>query len=150
LWIWHAFFGLSGSLNDINMLHRSPVFDDLASGNAPEVQFNVNGHSYNMGYYLTDGINPNWATLIKGVHEPLNEKQKLFTKKQAEYRKDVKRAFVVLQAKFTIVKGPTRLWYAEELKHIMTCCVILHNMTVEDECGLPMASIEDYDRALKL
>jgi hypothetical protein len=35
LWIWHAFFGLPGSLNDINVLHRSPVFDDLASGNAP-------------------------------------------------------------------------------------------------------------------
>ena len=26
LWIWHAFFGLPGSLNDINVLDRSPVF----------------------------------------------------------------------------------------------------------------------------
>jgi len=26
LHIWHAFFGLPGSLNDINVLHRSPVF----------------------------------------------------------------------------------------------------------------------------
>jgi hypothetical protein len=26
LWIWHAFFGLPGSHNDINVLHRSPFF----------------------------------------------------------------------------------------------------------------------------
>ena len=26
LWIWHAFFGLPGSLNDVNVLRRSPLF----------------------------------------------------------------------------------------------------------------------------
>ncbi|XP_024311973.1 uncharacterized protein LOC112269446 [Brachypodium distachyon] len=35
LWIWHAFFGLPGSLNDINVLHRSPIFTRLAEGQAP-------------------------------------------------------------------------------------------------------------------
>ena len=33
--IWHAYFGLPGSHNDINVLHRSNVFDDLANGRAP-------------------------------------------------------------------------------------------------------------------
>jgi len=56
--IWHAFFGLPGSHNDINVLHRSPVFDDLANGNAPEVEFTMNGNIYSMGYYLADGIYP--------------------------------------------------------------------------------------------
>ena len=56
--IWHAFFGLPGSHNDINVLHRSPVSDDLANGNAPEVEFTVNGNIYSMGYYLADGIYP--------------------------------------------------------------------------------------------
>ena len=32
LWIWHCFFGLPGSLNDINVLHRSHIFAQLASG----------------------------------------------------------------------------------------------------------------------
>ena len=27
--IWHAFFGCPGSLNDINVLHRSPLFGKL-------------------------------------------------------------------------------------------------------------------------
>ncbi|XP_028116649.1 uncharacterized protein LOC114314373 [Camellia sinensis] len=30
LWIWHAFFGLPGSNNDINVLERSSVFTELA------------------------------------------------------------------------------------------------------------------------
>ena len=49
LWIWHAFFGTPGSCNDINVLQRSPVFDDLLNGRAPQVQFDVNGNTYNKG-----------------------------------------------------------------------------------------------------
>jgi hypothetical protein len=30
LWIWHAFFGMPESLNDINVLDRSPIFPALA------------------------------------------------------------------------------------------------------------------------
>lgn len=36
LWIWHVFFGLFGSLNDINVLNRSPVFSELVDGICPE------------------------------------------------------------------------------------------------------------------
>jgi hypothetical protein len=56
LWIWHAFFRLMRFLNDINVLHRSPVFDALASGNASQVPYNINGKEYNMAYYLADGL----------------------------------------------------------------------------------------------
>src|SRR6266498_1960609 len=37
LWIWHAFFGFPGSLNDINVLHHFSLFAKLAEGEAPEV-----------------------------------------------------------------------------------------------------------------
>ncbi|XP_010478058.1 PREDICTED: uncharacterized protein LOC104757053 [Camelina sativa] len=57
LWIWHAFFGPPGSLNDINVLDRSPVFDDILEGRAPRVRYVVNGWQYKMAYYLTDGAN---------------------------------------------------------------------------------------------
>jgi hypothetical protein len=99
LWIWHANFGIPRSCNDINVLHRSHLFDDLAQGNAPLVNFTVNGNSYDMGYYLADGIYPEWATLVKGVHCPITDEQKFFTLKQAECRKDVERVFGVLQAR---------------------------------------------------
>ncbi|XP_021724727.1 uncharacterized protein LOC110691753 [Chenopodium quinoa] len=32
LWIWHSFFGIPGSCNDLNVLYRSPVFDEVLHG----------------------------------------------------------------------------------------------------------------------
>ncbi|XP_021734892.1 uncharacterized protein LOC110701567 [Chenopodium quinoa] len=56
--IWHAYFGVAGSNNDINVLDRLPIFNNFLEGCGPEVQFTLNGSIYNMGYYLADGIYP--------------------------------------------------------------------------------------------
>ena len=61
-------------------------------------------------------------------------------------RKDVERAFGVLQARFAIVYGPTRLFYSEMLQDIMKACVILHNMIVEDERDVNEAVELDYEQ----
>jgi hypothetical protein len=61
LWIWHCFFGLPGTLNDINVLHRSHLFKKLIAGDAPACNYKVIGHEYSMGYYLANGIYPEWA-----------------------------------------------------------------------------------------
>uniref|UniRef100_A0A0D3CD62 Myb-like domain-containing protein n=1 Tax=Brassica oleracea var. oleracea TaxID=109376 RepID=A0A0D3CD62_BRAOL len=122
LWIWHAFFGLLGTLNDINVLDRSPVFDDMINGQAPQVTYFVNGREYHMAYYLTEGIYPKWATFIQSIPIPQGPKAVLFAQRQEAIRKDVERTFGVLQACFGIVKNP-----------IMRACIILHNMIVEDE-----------------
>ena len=63
LWIWHAFFGAPGTMNDLNILDRSPVFDDVINGIAPQVNFYVNGHPYHLAYYLTDGIYPDLSLI---------------------------------------------------------------------------------------
>jgi hypothetical protein len=44
LWIWHACFGLPGSLNDISVLNKSPLFQSLTFGMTPRVEYMVNGH----------------------------------------------------------------------------------------------------------
>ncbi|XP_048606696.1 putative nuclease HARBI1 [Brassica napus] len=133
LWIWHAFFGPPGTLNDINVLDRSPVFDDIINGQAPQVTFYVNEREYHMAYYLTDGIYPKWATFIQSISLPQDPKSALFAKQQEAVRKDVERAFGVLQARFAIVKNPALFWDKVKIGKIMRACIILHNMIVEDE-----------------
>ncbi|XP_022008076.1 uncharacterized protein LOC110907393 [Helianthus annuus] len=46
LWIWHAFFGIPGSNNDINVLQNSEVFDDVIKGAGPDTSFTVSGVEY--------------------------------------------------------------------------------------------------------
>ncbi|CAA7031950.1 unnamed protein product [Microthlaspi erraticum] len=133
LWIWHAYFGLPGTNNDINVLEASHLFANLAEGTAPPANYVINGKNYNMGYYLTDGIYPKWSTLVQTIHQPRGPKKKLFAKKQEGCRKDVERAFGVLQSRFAIVAGPSRFWNKEVLHDIMTTCIIMHNMIIEDE-----------------
>uniref|UniRef100_A0A0D3BKX6 Myb-like domain-containing protein n=1 Tax=Brassica oleracea var. oleracea TaxID=109376 RepID=A0A0D3BKX6_BRAOL len=106
LWIWHTFFGLPGTLNEINVLDRSPIFDDILHGRAPKVKFKVNNHTYRMAYYLTDEIYPNLSTFIQSIPLPQGPKAEKFAEKQESARKDVERAFGVLQSRFAIVKNP--------------------------------------------
>ncbi|XP_048621605.1 putative nuclease HARBI1 isoform X1 [Brassica napus] len=133
LWIWHAFFGAPGTMNDLNILDRSPVFDEIINGNAPQVNFYVNGSEYHLGYYLADGIYPKWATFIQSIRLPQGPKNCLFAKKQEAVRKDVERAFGVLQARFAVVRNPSNLWDKNKIGNIIKTCIILHNMIVEDE-----------------
>ncbi|XP_048606056.1 putative nuclease HARBI1 [Brassica napus] len=133
LWIWHAFFGPPGTLNDINVLDRSPVFDNIIKGQAPQVTYSVNGREYHMTYYLTDGIYPRWTTFIQSIPISQGPKAVLFAQHQEAVRKDVERAFGVLQARFAIVKNPALFWDKVKIGKIMRACIILHNMIVEDE-----------------
>ncbi|KAM6553080.1 hypothetical protein CsatB_013842 [Cannabis sativa] len=136
LWIWHAYFGLPGSNNDINVLEASHLFANLAEGIAPPANYVIKGKEYNMGYYLADGIYPKWSTLVQTIHDPRGPKKKLFAMKQEACRKDVERAFGVLQSRFAIITGPARLWNKTVLHDIMTSCIIMHNMIIEDERDL--------------
>ena len=118
LWIWHAFFGLPESNNDINVLERSHVFNELAEGRAPAVDYSINGHDYTMGYYLADGIYPKWATFVKTISALQTQKHKLFAVAQRrvgrmlsvhlEYFKHVSQLFVGLHD-FFILKHSKRL-----------------------------------------
>lgn len=133
LWIWHCNFGSPGSLNDLNILDRSPIFQNLLAGKAPAVKFTLNDTEYDMAYFLADGIYPDWPVFIKSMEHPKGKKNSHFCERQEACRKDVERAFGVLQARWCIISTPCRLWSSEAMNHIIKACVILHNMVVEDE-----------------
>ena len=57
---------------------------------------------------------------------------KLFAECEESVRKDAERIFGVLQARFIIVRGPTRLMEEKDIGVIMRACVILPNMIVKD------------------
>ena len=67
------------------------------------------------------------------IRLPQSPKHQLFAKTQERHRKDVERAFGVLQARFAVIKNPSNLWDKSKIGNIMRVCIILHNMIVEDE-----------------
>ncbi|GJU09647.1 ALP1-like protein [Tanacetum coccineum] len=104
LWIWHAFFGVASANNDINVLDNSPLFDDLLDDKAPVAPYVLNGVWFEKGYYLADGIYPQWATFVKSFTVANDAKHAYFKKRQESARKDVKRAFGVLQGRWGIIQ----------------------------------------------
>ena len=163
LWFWHSFFGFPGTQNDINILDQSNLFEAVVNGVAPAVHFVVNKNVYEMGYYLTDGIYPPWQVLMQTISLPIGRKEQQFAKLQEAKRKEIERAFGVLQvslgwlstvicffilsrnatitflfllisqARWRIVATPCRLWSKDAMSIVMSACIILHNMIIEDE-----------------
>jgi hypothetical protein len=100
---------MAGSNNDINMLHRSLVFFRLTECTAPQIPYEINGNPFDKGYYLANGIYPSWATFVKTVCNPTDEKCKRFAKEQEE------RTFGVLQSRWAIVRYPSKTWSLERI-----------------------------------
>ncbi|ETL28352.1 hypothetical protein L916_18272 [Phytophthora nicotianae] len=122
---------MPGSHIDINVLDRSDLFSRISNMTAPPCDYVINGNSYDIGYYLADGIYPPRAALVQTISNPTDNKQRHFAKSQEGARKDVERGFGVLQSRWAIVKGPARFWSHKDLCMIMKACIILHNMIVE-------------------
>ncbi|GJU41139.1 ALP1-like protein [Tanacetum coccineum] len=127
LWIWHAFFGVAGANNDINVLNNSLLFDDLLDDIAPVAPFDVNGVTFQQGYYLADEIYPQWSSFVKSFLVTNSEKNAVFKRTQESARKDVERGFGVLQGRWHIICQPARQWTVNKLRRFM------HTFEDEDE-----------------
>nr|XP_043639674.1 uncharacterized protein LOC122610782 [Erigeron canadensis] len=73
-----------------------------------------------------------WDTLVKSFKCPLDPKTTKFKRYQEAVRKDVERAFGVLQGRWQIIEKYARPYSTNKIKQIMLCYVILHNTIVED------------------
>lgn len=60
LWIWYNAFGFVGTLNDINIWDRSPLYKSMLEGGHDKLDFTfeIDGQKYDHLYYVVDGIYP--------------------------------------------------------------------------------------------
>nr|GEY47555.1 protein ALP1-like [Tanacetum cinerariifolium] len=121
------------SNNDINVLDNSPLFDDLLDDKAHVAPYVVSGVGFENGYYLADGIYPQWATFVKSFTVANDAKHAYFKKRQESARKDVERAFGVLHGCWGIIQQPIRQYHVNTIRRIMYSCIIMHNMILEDQ-----------------
>jgi hypothetical protein len=98
-----------------------------------------------MATIFANGIYPRWQIFVKPVHKPKGKKQTNFHAAQAAARKDVERAFEILQAQFAIMREPARFWDQECIWYIINACIIMHNMIIEDNRGKDIEQINHYD-----
>ncbi|OWZ10423.1 hypothetical protein PHMEG_00016720 [Phytophthora megakarya] len=115
LWIWHACYGMPAANNDLNVLERSPLLNDLVNGIAPQVN-----------------ISPTQGN-----------KCKCYAATEEAVRKDLERTFGVLQLRFRILPLPCKLWKVDAMNDMMLAMIVLHNMFVEDEM-LFSSQTQDY------
>ena len=88
---------------------------------------------YENGYYLADGIYPQWASFVKSFTVASDAKHAYFKRRQEGARKDVERAFGVLQGRWGILRQPARAYEINNIRRIMYTCIILHNMILKDQ-----------------
>ena len=104
----------------------------LSDGTFPREVFTADEEVFNLPYFLVDGIYPHWPICMDSCAHPTNEKERVWKKMQEAWRKDVERFFGIFKKQWKILsKGITkrRMRYISKL---VQCCLILHNMNVED------------------
>ncbi|GMF28692.1 unnamed protein product [Phytophthora fragariaefolia] len=133
LWIWHAFFGTTGSNNDLNVFERSPSLDDLVNHVETQVSFSVNGAMYDHAYYLTDESYPAWAIFQQSIRAPEGRKRQRYASVHEAVQKTLERAFGFLQKRFRILALPCKVWSPKAIGDVILACILLHNMVIGDE-----------------
>jgi hypothetical protein len=137
LWFWHHAFGLPGGLNDINVWERSDLCKAFVDGSMHDLDFKyiLNDEERSVLYYLVDGIYPELARFVKTIAVPITKKESLFATWQEAARKDIERAFGVLQKKFHYLVHPVRQFFVHDIFYVVKACIALHNMMVEVRIG---------------
>ena len=69
---------------------------------------------------------------MKGIKVPITASEKAFTEWREAARKDIERAFGVLQSRFQIVARPFHAHSLIKISNNVAVCLIMHNMCVSD------------------
>tara|TARA_R110002050_G_scaffold76581_1_gene163667 strand:+ start:292 stop:1143 length:852 start_codon:yes stop_codon:yes gene_type:complete len=133
----HVIVGSPGSNNDININDRSPLWVHVAEGSFPSVAYQMVQGTESQLYFAADNIYPQFPIFMQSCGDSSNPVIHFFSKRLEAVRKDVERAFGILQARFAFLKKPVLLWSLERMETTVLCCIILHNMIIEEEMEYP-------------
>jgi hypothetical protein len=139
LFIWHLTFGHPGSFNDMSVLELGPLTKVLTSNSFKReerdsgcIPFSIAHKKFTQLYCLVDGIYPNYARFVKTISNPVTKDEKSFATRQESARKDIERAFGVLQAQWQWIARPIHCHDIKKVGDRVATCFILHNMNVCD------------------
>jgi Plant transposon protein len=153
MWFWHAAYGYAGTLNDLSILALSPFFASLLDGSFEIIEqsvvpFRIGVQEFQKMYILVDGIYPKYSRFVHGIKEPVGAHQQRYTAWQEASRKDIERAFALLQGKWQCMARPMHQMDLECIGSRVAACLILHNMCVSDRV---MEDVRDvYDPAYSI
>jgi hypothetical protein len=134
LWFWHASVGHAGTQSDTNIWDVSPLLQLLLTDewtSTRDFKFTLDGQEFEKLWILADGAYPPIARFVKTIAFPIGDVAKMFAKWQEATRKDVERSFGVLTRKFQILARPIEYWDLEDIKQIISGCILMHNMMVQ-------------------
>lgn len=77
-----------------------------------------------MGYFLGDGIYPEWCNFVRPIHDVPVGPQNAYKKAQEGTRKNIERLFGVLQGRFRILLWESELWCVEDVMLVSELFVI--------------------------
>ena len=137
MWFWHASYGYAGTLNDINIMNLSPLTQMFVNGEMEQLEkelvpFCIGEEQFKQLFVLVDGIYPVRTRFVKAIKEPSTDEEKALTSWQEAARKDIERAFGLLQSRFKVLSRSILLRSLQRIESMVTCCLILHNMLVSD------------------
>ncbi len=146
LWIWHASFGFAGALNDLNIWENSSLLQDMVNGTMAMLDFEfwIGGKRFTKLFFLVDGIYPETARFVKTVSVPSGHAQKKFCAWQEATRKNIERAFGVLQRKFQILCHPLEKWDERRINQTVMACILMHNMMVQERVNSESDPFENF------
>ncbi len=139
LWFWHIANGNAGTKNDKTILNVSSLMESFLDGSfstrkkdSGAVPFTIEREEFSELFCLVDGIYPPFSRFVKGIKEPTTDAESKYTSWQEGARKDIERAFGVLQGAFKFTGTPIQLHNPKQISARLATCIMLHNMKVSD------------------
>ena len=81
MWFWHASYGYAGTLNDVNIMNLSPLYEMFINGKMAEVEkeevpFKIGEEEFNEVFVLVDGIYPVRTRFVQSMKQPISDEEK--------------------------------------------------------------------------